>query len=227
LGPPLFTVYLDDLEDEVIEKLLDVLVMKFADDTKGAKVIEGEEDRQKLQQALDCLCDWADRWGMAFNLKKCKIMHIGRHNPQFEYYMRGEKVSTTVEERDIGVAITKNLKPAAQCSKAAGRAMALLHQIRRNFHYRDGFTFVRLYKQYVRPQLEFASQAWSPWLAGDREVLTSAQAHQQWRRRRIVYSSRRTRWSPYKGTRRAAAANGLAAPFARTDIRKYTEGKFY
>ncbi len=91
LGPPLFTVYIDDLEDEVIERLLDVLVMKFADDTKGAKVIEGEEDRQKLQQAIDCLCDWADRWGMAFNFEKCKIMHIGRHNPQFEYYMRGEK----------------------------------------------------------------------------------------------------------------------------------------
>jgi ribonuclease P/MRP protein subunit RPP40 len=108
-------------------------------------VIEGEEDRQKLQQDLDCLCDWADRWGMAFNFEKCKIMHIGRHNPQFEYYMRGEKVSATEEECDIRVAITKNLKPAAQCSKAAGRAMAVLHQIRRNFHYRDRFTFVQLF----------------------------------------------------------------------------------
>jgi ribonuclease P/MRP protein subunit RPP40 len=82
---------------------------------------------------------------MAFNFEKCKIMHIGRHNPQFEYYMRGEKISTTEEERAIGLAITKNLKLAAQCSKAAGRAMAVLHQIRRNFHYRDGFTFIRLY----------------------------------------------------------------------------------
>jgi hypothetical protein len=43
------------------------------------------------------------------------------------------------------------------------------------FHYRDRFTFVRLYKQYVRPHLEFASQAWSPWLAGDREVLEKVQ----------------------------------------------------
>jgi hypothetical protein len=91
LGPPLFTVYLDDLEDEVIEKLLDVLVMKFADYTKGAKVIEGEEDRQKLQKALDCLCDWADRWGMAFNFEKCKIMNIGRH--------KTHSLSTTCEEK--------------------------------------------------------------------------------------------------------------------------------
>jgi hypothetical protein len=150
-------------------------VKKFADDTKGAKVVEKEEDRRKLQQALDCLCDWADKWGMAFNLAKCKIMHVGRQNPQFEYFMRGEKINTTEEERDIGVAVTKNLKPAAQCSKAAGRAMAVLHQIRRNFHYRDRFTFVMLYKQYVRPHLEFASQAWSPWLTGDKEVLEKVQ----------------------------------------------------
>jgi hypothetical protein len=260
LGPPLFTVYIDDLEDEVIERLLDVLVMKFADDTKGAKVIEGEEDRQKLQQALDCLCDWADRWGMAFNFEKCKIMHIGRHNPQFEYYMRGEKVSTTDEERDIGVAITKNLKPAAQCSKAAGRAMAVLHQIRRNFHYRDRYTFVRLYKQYVRPHLEFASQAWSPWLAGDREVLEKVQKKavgmvsglkgksyeercaelgletMETRKIKQVMSLVHKLISNGGGeelfttagghdgvrTRRAAAANGLSAPFARTDIRKYS-----
>jgi hypothetical protein len=53
--------------------------------------------------------------------------------------------------------------------------MAVLHQIRRNFHYRDRFTFVPLYKQYVRPHLEFASQAWAPWLAGDQEVLEKVQ----------------------------------------------------
>jgi hypothetical protein len=31
------TVYTDDLEDEVIERLMDVLVMKFADDTNVQK----------------------------------------------------------------------------------------------------------------------------------------------------------------------------------------------
>ncbi len=33
---------------------LDVKVVKFTDDTKGGKVITGIEDRDKLQQALDC-----------------------------------------------------------------------------------------------------------------------------------------------------------------------------
>jgi hypothetical protein len=140
--------------------------------------------------------------------------------------MRGEKVSTTEEERDIGVAITKNLKPAAQCSKAAGKAMAVLRQTRRNFHYRDRFTFVRLYKQYVRPQLEFASQAWSPWLAGDREVFTKSVSKDMSLVHKLISNGDElfTAAGGHDGvrTRRAAAANGLAAPFARSDIPKYS-----
>jgi hypothetical protein len=175
LGPILFTVYIDDLEVEVVRRLLEVLIMKFADDTKGAKVIESVADRDKLQEALDCLCDWADKWGMAFNVAKCKVMHVGRNNPEYDYTMRGVKLGKTDEEKDIGVTITKNLKPSVQCEKAAGRAMAVLNQIRRNFHYRDRHTFVRLYKQYVRPHLEFASPSWSPWLAGDIEKIEKVQ----------------------------------------------------
>jgi ribonuclease P/MRP protein subunit RPP40 len=137
LGPTLFTVYIDDLEVEVVAENLDVIIVKFADDTKGAKVIRGEEDRQKLQQALDIFCEWANKWGMSFNVGKCKIMHVGRNNPGLAYSMNGTQVGTTDEERDIGVVISKSLKPASQCNIAAGRATTVLNQIRRNFHYRD------------------------------------------------------------------------------------------
>jgi retron-type reverse transcriptase len=114
LGPILFTVYIDNLEVEIVRRVLEVLIVKFADDTKGAKVIESISDRDKLQEALDCLCDWADKWGMAFNISKCKIMHVGRNNPEYEYTMRGTALSKTDEERDIGVTISKNMKPSTQ-----------------------------------------------------------------------------------------------------------------
>jgi hypothetical protein len=175
LGPTLFTVFIDDLDLEVVREMLNVWMNKFADDTKGGKVIENLQDKENLQRALDLLCDWAEKWGMSFNVQKCKIMHVGKNNPCYEYTMRGAKLGTTEEERDIGVVITKNLKPSEQCSKAAGRATAVLNQIRRNFHYRDRHTFLKLYKQYVRPHLEFSSQAWSPWLVGDKETLEKVQ----------------------------------------------------
>jgi hypothetical protein len=33
-----------------------------------------EKDREELQEALDQLCIWAEKWGMVFNVGKCKVM---------------------------------------------------------------------------------------------------------------------------------------------------------
>jgi hypothetical protein len=81
---------------------------------------------------------------MAFNVKKCKIMHMGRNSLKSEYTMSGEQLEVTKEERDIGVTITSNLKPAAQCAKAARAAQLVLGQITRAFKYRDKTVFVHL-----------------------------------------------------------------------------------
>ncbi len=68
-----------------------------------------------------------------------------------------------------------NLRPTAQCAKAARTASTLLSHLSRSFHFRDRHVFVRLYKQYVRPHLVFASTAWSPWTQSDKECLEKVQ----------------------------------------------------
>ena len=68
------------------------LLIKFADDTKGFKEINGPEDRKSLQETLDNLYEWARIWGMSFNVKKCKIMHIGHKNPNYEYFPEWRKI---------------------------------------------------------------------------------------------------------------------------------------
>jgi hypothetical protein len=112
---------------------------------------------------------------MQFNVKKCKVMHVGSNNPRQAYTMDGQALVETEEEVDVGVTASKNLKPAAQCLKAARTAAAVLGQIARAFHYRDRHVFMRLYCQYVRPHLEFAAPAWSPWQEGDKECLERVQ----------------------------------------------------
>jgi hypothetical protein len=81
--------------------------------------------------------------------------------------MRGKNLTKTEIEKDVGVHISSNLKPTEQCKKAATKATQVLNQILWNFHYRDRIVFVGLYKKYVRPHLEFASPAWSPWMQSD------------------------------------------------------------
>ena len=102
-------------------------------------------------------------------------MHLGRNNPRQVYYMNGEPLEQTEEETDIGVKVTPNLKPAAQCQKAARTAQTVLGQLARSFHYRDRHVFLKLYKTYVRPHLEFSVPVWSPWQEGDIETLEKVQ----------------------------------------------------
>jgi len=47
LGPILFSVFIEDLEVEVVRRQLEVVVTKFADDNKGAKLIRGPERQRE------------------------------------------------------------------------------------------------------------------------------------------------------------------------------------
>jgi hypothetical protein len=70
---------------------------------------------------------------MRFNIKKCNFMHLGRKNNKYDYEMAGQKLDITKEEKDFGVIVSDNLKPAAQCAKAAKTALTVLGQISRAF----------------------------------------------------------------------------------------------
>ena len=106
---------------------------------------------------------------------KCKVLHVGINNTKTSYSMSGIPLAETDQERGIGVIISSNMKPSAQCSKAARRATNILTQISRSFLYRDKKTFLQLYKQFVRCHLEFAIPAWTPWTAADIDVLEKVQ----------------------------------------------------
>ena len=171
-------VFINDL-DEVLD-LVDGFVSKFADDTKYGRVICNDEDHKKMQRDIDKLLEWAETWQMEFNSGKCKIMHFGRTNPGYRYYMGGYAPGGTVlkdvnEEKDIGVIVSNTLKPTAQCAKAVKKANSILGQMSRSFQYRDRDVWMRLYKTYVRPHLEFSVQAWSPWYIKDIELIEKVQ----------------------------------------------------
>ena len=113
--------------------------------------------------------------GMEFNVKKCKIIHIGRSNPQHDYYMAGHLLEKSEEERDIGVVIHSSLRPKRMCQTSARKAEIVLNNILRTFKYRDSNTYKQLYIQYVRPLLEFSSPVWCPWTQTDIDCLEKVQ----------------------------------------------------
>ena len=78
-------------------------------------------------------------------------------------------------EKDIGVIVQRNLRPSLHCAKAAKKANSVLAQISRAVSYRDKDTFLRLFRTYARPHLDYCAPAWSPWTVGDKEVLEKVQ----------------------------------------------------
>ena len=84
LGPILFLVYINDLEEGVTCSIL-----KFADDTKLFRKTEEIGDKQNLQDDIDKLDRSSDKWQMLFNFGKCKCLHTGPGNTDMNYAMGG------------------------------------------------------------------------------------------------------------------------------------------
>ena len=78
LGPILFTMFINDLPDCV-----DSTCKIFADDTK---LYNNPSKSSVLQNDLDNLQHWSEKWNLYFNAKKCKVLHIGKNNPEKDCY---------------------------------------------------------------------------------------------------------------------------------------------
>ena len=62
---PIFPLYINDLEEGVTGNIL-----KFADDTKLFRKVKEIGDKQKLQEDIDKLVKWSEKWQMLFNFGK-------------------------------------------------------------------------------------------------------------------------------------------------------------
>ena len=101
LGPILFLIFINDLDSHLVTSLL-----KFAEDSKLFGKVNNDSDRDVIQQDLHSLVEWSDKWKM--------VMHLGKQNKRFDYYMNNQKLGVVNEEKDLGVLITDDLKPSSQ-----------------------------------------------------------------------------------------------------------------
>ena len=170
LGPILFLIYINDLDDDITSK-----VLKFADDTIFFRKIESDADRQQLQNDLNKLNEWSEKWQMLFNYGKCKCLHTGHGNEDAQYTMGDTALNTTVKEKDLGLTISADMKVSEQCAIAAAKGNQILGLIRRNIVYKEKELIILLYKTIVRPHLEYCIQAWRPYRKKDIDILERVQ----------------------------------------------------
>ena len=170
LGPILFLIYINDLDDSITSNIL-----KFADDTKLFRKVNTDGDKQHLQNDLDRLVKWSEKWQMLFNFGKCKCLHTGHGNLNVNYKMGDTILGTTVKEKDLGVTISADMKVSEQCGIAASKGNQILGLIRRNITFNGKKLIIPLYKAIVRPHLEYCIQAWRPYHKKDIDTLERIQ----------------------------------------------------
>ena len=121
LGPLLFLICINDLDDNITSNLL-----KFADDTKVFTKVNNDGDKQHLQNDLDKLVKWSKKWQMLLNFGKYKCVHTGHRNLDVNYEMGDTVLGTTVKDKDLGVTISAGVNVSEQCSFAASKGNQIL-----------------------------------------------------------------------------------------------------
>ena len=158
LGPILFTIFINDLPKDI-----DVYCKLFADDTK---VLDGADRKDSIQKDLDKLQEWSELWQLLFNVDKCKVLHMGKNNPNNVYFMRMNdeiiEIKACTEEKDLGVTFDSNLLFDRHIVNCVNKANGMIGIIKRTFSYLDKETFLMLYKAIVRPHLEYGNIIWAP-----------------------------------------------------------------
>ena len=86
-------------------------VRLFADDCLIHREIHNLEDQLALQKDLDILEQWANKWGMQFNLGKCNILSISRSIPLHRFYsLCGTVLQNEDKARYLRINLSKDLQ---------------------------------------------------------------------------------------------------------------------
>ena len=64
---------------------------------------------------------------MKFINSKCKILHVGKNNPRFNFFMNGAQLSESEEEKDLWVLVKKSLKNLPACAQRLPEKQTLFY----------------------------------------------------------------------------------------------------
>ena len=172
LGPLMFLLYINDIGENIKAQ-----IGLFADDAVLYGVIKDCYDAKSLQQDLNTLVHWADTWQMSFNAKKCTILRVScsKSPVEFQYNIHGEPLQAVDHSKYLGVELSSDLNWDVHTAGIIGKANRSLSFIRRDLNKCPENVKERAYLALVRPQLEYASCTWDPYIQKQIKDIESVQ----------------------------------------------------
>ncbi len=86
--------------------------------------INNDQDHVTLQEDLDNLNNWANKWQLNFNFSKCN--HLGitnkRDTETYSYMINNQIINRVSSTKYLGITITHNLNSNKHCDMICGKA---------------------------------------------------------------------------------------------------------
>jgi hypothetical protein len=171
LGPLLFLIYINDIEDS-----LNFCNFKlFADDCKLYVECSRDANFNLFRQDVVNIFKWFENNQLKVAAEKCNLLHIGRRNPNRCLSINGVDIPDADIVRDLGLLVTSDLKPSSHCELLATKAHRVGNLIFRSFKCRNRDFLVAMLRVYVLSLFNHCSVLYCPYYLQDIRLLESVQ----------------------------------------------------
>ena len=157
LGPLLFLVYINDLEEGIKSE-----IKFFADDTSLFSIVKNPQiSAEDLNHDLQLINNWAFQWKMSFNPDPTKPVEevifsnkrVRRVHPPL--FFNNIEVKQVNEHKHLGLTLDYKLNFGSHIKEKIAIAMKGVGVIKYLSSYVPVKTLDQIYKMYVRPHLDF------------------------------------------------------------------------
>ncbi len=140
-------------------------ISQFADDTA---LYQRSKDHTlavtKLQENLDLLVKWCDKWRIQLNSGKTQLMVFSRkaNPPKESLVIKGETIREIPTIKFLGLNLDKKLTWKKHIDETMRKANIKMHLLLRlKYRQVQKQNLIRIYKCYFQPTITYASPAWA------------------------------------------------------------------
>ena len=141
-----------------IPEILKCNNFEFADDLVILSIVKNTKDSDLLN--LENYCNEKE---LKLNAQKTKHLRIGLKNCNLSgYVLQNEIIETVNSHKHLGVTYDNKMSFNFHCNDIINKAYSKYNVMKHICNQVDGQTFLRIYKTYILPIIEYSNLCWTP-----------------------------------------------------------------